>query len=225
VTVPRQLRLGLTGPAAYTREAFVKGPSNASALAVLEAWPAWPGGALALVGPEGVGKSHLASLWLARAGAVALDRDDPDLSLAAGRPVLIEDVDRGVADEPLFHLVNMAAHEGGGLLLTARTAPKTWTTTLPDLRSRLNALMVAEIDAPDDAVLTGALRNLFRERSIRPTAEVYQYLLPRMVRSIPYAREIVARLDEAAIAQDRPISRALVRQFLEDGSENLDLFE
>jgi hypothetical protein len=46
-----------------------------------------------------------------------------------------------------------------------------------------------------------------------------------MVRSIPYAREIVARLDEAAIAQDRPISRALVRQFLEDGSENLDLFE
>lgn len=220
----RQLGLGLTGRAAYRREEFVRGPSNNQAAAEIDAWPGWRGGALVLVGPESVGKTHLARIWAEAAGAVSLDRQAPDLSAAIGRPVLVEDVDRGIADETLFHLINMAAHEGGGLLLTARAAPQAWPAALPDLRSRLNALPVALIEEPDDAVLQGALRNLFRERSIRPTPEVYQYMLRRMERSIPRAREIVKLIDEAATDQNRPISRALVRQFLEDDTQNLDLF-
>ena len=200
------------------------GPSNAAAVAALDAWPAWHGGCLALFGPEGVGKTHLAQCWARTAGAIVLDRNAPDIAAAGGRPALIEDVDRGAPDEALFHLINMAAHDGGGLLLTARQAPSAWTTALPDLRSRLNALPIAEIEEPDDAVLEGVLRKLFRERSIRPPQDVYQYLLRRMERSIPQAREIVRRLDEAADDEQRSISRALAKQILEGDVENLDLF-
>ncbi len=221
----RQLRLKLRRPVSYAREAFVPGPSNAAALAALDAWPNWHGRAMALIGPQGVGKTHLARHWAERVGAVILDRQAPQVDAAAGRPALVEDVDQGIEDEALFHLINMAAHEGGGLLLTARTAPAAWPAGLPDLRSRLNALLVAEIEEPDDEVLEGVLRKFFRERSIRPPKEVLPYLLRRMERSIPYAREIVKRLDEAADDEQRPISRALARQILEDDTENLDLFE
>lgn len=221
----RQLRLKLRRPVSFAREDFVTGPSNVQAVAALDAWPAWPGRALALIGPEGVGKTHLAQNWVEAAGAVVLDRCAPDIASAAGRPALVEDVDRGVDDEALFHLINMAGHDGGGLLLTARQAPTGWKAGLPDLRSRLNALFVAEIEEPDDEVLEGALRKFFRERSIRPPKEVYPYLLRRMERSIPYAREIVKRLDETADDEQRPISRLLARQILEDDTENLDLFE
>lgn len=221
----RQLRLNLRRPVSYAREAFVPGPSNAAALAALDAWPNWHGRAMALIGPQGVGKTHLARHWAERVGAVILDRQAPQVDAAAGRPALVEDVDQGIEDEALFHLINMAAHEGGGLLLTARTAPAAWPAGLPDLRSRLNALLVAEIEEPDDEVLEGVLRKFFRERSIRPPKEVLPYLLRRMERSIPYAREIVKRLDEAADDEQRPISRALARQILEDDTENLDLFE
>lgn len=221
----RQLRLNLRRPVSYAREAFVPGPSNAAALAALDAWPNWHGRAMALIGPQGVGKTHLARHWAERVGAVILDRQAPQVEAAAGRPALVEDVDQGIEDEALFHLINMAAHEGGGLLLTARTAPAAWPAGLPDLRSRLNALLVAEIEEPDDEVLEGVLRKFFRERSIRPPKEVLPYLLRRMERSIPYAREIVKRLDEAADDEQRPISRALARQILEDDTENLDLFE
>ena len=221
----RQLRLKLRRPVSFAREDFVRGPSNAQARLALDAWPTWPGGALALFGPAGVGKSHLARGWAAAAGAVVLDRRSPDIGSAAGRPVLLEDVDQGIDDEALFHLINMAGREGGGLLLTAQTAPSAWTAALPDLRSRLNALFVAEIEEPDDEVLEGVLRKFFRERSIRPPKEVYPYLLRRMERSIPYAREIVKRLDEATDDEQRPISRTLARQILEDDMENLDLFD
>jgi chromosomal replication initiation ATPase DnaA len=221
----RQLRLSLKRPTAYTRDAFIEGASNADAVAALDAWPRWPGGALVLVGPEGVGKSHLARAWAAEVKAVILDREAPDIAAAAGRPALLEDVGQGVADEALFHLINLAAREGGSLLLTARTAPVTWTATLGDLRSRLNALTVSEIAAPDDEVLSGVLRKFFRERNIRPHDDVYPYLLRRMERSIPGAMEIVRRLDETEDGQMRPVSRLLAREILEGDTENLDHFE
>ena len=137
----------------------------------------------------------------------------------------MEDGDQGVDAEALFHLINLAAHDGASLLLTARKAPATWPADLPDLRSRLNALMVAEIEAPDDTVLTGVLRTFFRERNIRPHDDVYPYLLRRMERSVPGAREIVRRLDETEDGEPRPVSRVLARQILEADTENLDLFE
>ncbi len=209
----------------YARREFSQGPSNAQAIAALDAWPAWHGGCLVLVGAEGSGKTHLARGWAAQAKALVLDRTATDVSAANGRPVLVEDVDRGIDAETLFHLINMAGHDGGSLLLTARLAPAAWPAELPDLRSRLNALPVALIEEPDDQVLEGVLRKFFRERSIRPPKEVFPYLLRRMPRSIPAAREIVKRLDEAADDEQRPISRALARQILEDDTENLDLFE
>ncbi|WP_374570181.1 chromosomal replication initiator DnaA [Phenylobacterium sp.] len=221
----QQLRLRLRRPRSYRREEFIIGPSNAHAVARLDAWPNWHLGCLALVGPEGVGKTHLARAWAEVAGAVVLDREAPDLAAAAGHPVLIEDVDQGVDDEALFHLINMAGREGSGLLLTARSAPASWPAALPDLRSRLNALPVVEIEEPDDQVLEGVLRKFFRERSIRAPKDVFPYLLRRMRRSIPHAREIVRRIDEVADDEQRPISRTLARQILEDDAENLDLFE
>ncbi|RYG02652.1 MAG: chromosomal replication initiator DnaA, partial [Caulobacteraceae bacterium] len=47
----RQLRLELRRPVSFARRDFVKGPSNAQAIAALDLWPNWPGGALALFGP------------------------------------------------------------------------------------------------------------------------------------------------------------------------------
>lgn len=217
-----QLRLRLQRQTRPTRAEFVPGASNAQATAALDAWPRWPGGCLALVGPEGVGKSHLAQAWAADVGAVVLSREAPNLSAAGSRPALLEDVDQGAPDEALFHLINLAAREGGGLLLTARARPAAWRCALPDLRSRLNALFVAEIEPPDDAVLEGVLKKFFRERSIRPPEEVYPYLLRRMPRSIPEAQEVVRRIDEAA---DGAISRLTARTVLEDETQNLDLFE
>jgi chromosomal replication initiation ATPase DnaA len=218
----QQLRLSLRQEPAHTREAFIQGPSNAEALAALDSWPRWPGGCLVLVGPEGVGKTHLARAWAEQAGAAVLTRQAPEMAAVEAGPALLEDVDQGAPEEALFHLINLAQRTGAGLLMTARARPGAWPTALPDLRSRVNALFVAEIEPPDDAVLEGVLRRLFRSRNIRPPQEVYPYLLRRIPRSIPEAQEVVRRMDEAA---EGPISRLLARSILEDETQNLDLFE
>lgn len=212
----KQLSLRLASPPVFTRAAFAISPANDQALALVEAWPRWPGGVLALVGPEGAGKTHLATVWAERAGAVRYDSGP----LAEGAPVLVEDADT-IGDEALFHLINRAASDGG-LLLTARTRPTAWAAALPDLRSRLNALTVAEIGEPDDALLIAVLEALLREKHIRAAPDLYEFLLRRMERSVTAARAVVSRLDEAAAEQGRPVNRALAREVLEATG---DLFE
>lgn len=214
----RQLRLRLGRALRTGRSDFVVSPANAQALRAVDAWPAWPGGALCLVGPPGSGKSHLAAIWRERTGAAAWSGEAPQ------GPVLLEDADLEAgrpSDELLFHLLNRAA-EGDGVLLTARTRPAGWPTELPDLRSRLNALAVAEIEEPDDAVLAGVLLRLFAERSITPPEDLIPYLVRRIERSVPQARLLVERLDDEASALHRPVSRALAREVLEGTHDLFD---
>lgn len=216
----RQLRLDLDRASTYDRAEFIASPANEDALRLLDGWPQWHGRVLALVGPAGSGKTHLACSWAGATGAFEWNARS-ELADVAGRPVLLEDADRGFDAEALFHLINMAA-AGGGLLLTARSAPSAWATDLPDLRSRLNAMQVALLEEPDDVVLLGVMSKLFRERHIRPPEDVLLYLIRRIERSVPAARAVVARLDEAAMAEQRPISRALAREILEDTGDLFD---
>ena len=220
----QQLRLQLERAATHAREDFVASQCNAVALAALDSWPNWHAGQLALVGPEGSGKTHLAKAWASRVGAVIVSRGAIDLPNLRGQAVLFEDTDRAAADDLLFHLLNMA-ESGGSLLITARTTPRSWPTKLADLRSRLNALPVAQIQAPDDVVLEGVLRKFFRDLNIRPTEDVYPYLVRRIERSVPAARDVVSRLDEAADAEQREITLALARQILDHEDRTLGLFD
>lgn len=219
----RQLRLDLAQAPDHARESFVVSDCNAAAVALLDAPERWHGGVLALVGPAGSGKTHLADAWAERQRAFAYDPAAPFAPQAAraeAGPVLWEDADRTAGqEEALFHLINIAGR-GGRLLLTGRTPPRDWPVALPDLRSRLNALTVAELGAPDQAVMGGVLTKLFRERNIRPTPEVLPYLLLRIERSVPAARELVRRLDEFADAEGRAVTRALAARVLEP-----DLFD
>jgi chromosomal replication initiation ATPase DnaA len=235
--LPRQFRLPLHTPPRWDRESFAASPTNVQALAALDAWPAWPEGRLALVGPAGTGKSHLARDWAARAGAVvikaaATGQAPLDLAALRGRPLLVEDADRRaspsqeggdvVDDETLFHLINMAGVDGGCLLLTGRLAPVAWEAAVPDLRSRLNALTVARIEEPDDVVLEAVLRRGFEAAGIRPSADLYPYLMARLPRSAPAALAAVAALDEASAAQGREVNRALALAVLDFGEDEED---
>lgn len=230
----RQFRLPLHSPPSFARADFSVSPTNAQAIAVLDAWPDWPEGRLALVGPAGVGKTHLARDWAQRTGAAIIQAADPDaapidLPALRGRPVLVEDADRraegaargrGLDDETLFHLINMAGADGGTLLLTGRAPPLAWSCVVPDLRSRLNALTVASLGEPDDIVLEAVLRRAFAARAITPSPDVYPYLLRRIPRSALEAIAVVELLDEAAAAEGRPVNRLLASQALDLSGED-----
>jgi len=218
-----QARLRLERAPDFGRAAFTVSPGNAEALSAVEAWPRWPSATLVLVGPAHSGKSHLAAIWARTSGAAILYPKDALLP-HRGSAVALEDADTRPTGEDLFHLLNIA-EAGASVLITARMPPRAWENDLPDLRSRLNALRVVEVAAPDDTVLVKLLEKFFRERSIRPEADVIPYLVRRIERSSTAAYDIVERIDEAADQQSRGITRALAREVLDRAQMANDLFD
>ena len=218
----RQLSFDLPVRAALGREDFFVAPANAMAVALIEGWRDWPGRKLVLEGPKGAGKTHLAHVWAQAAGARIVEAralagaDIPDL---ASGPVAVEDVPLiagdTAAENALFHLHNLTLAEGHSLLLTADRPAAHWGLTLPDLASRMQGTQATRLEAPDDRLLTALLAKLFADRQLIPTPDTIPYLVTRMDRSFDSARQLVAALDAAALAQGRPINRKLAADVME----------
>jgi len=218
---PRQLALALEHPESYAREDFLAGACNEAALKLIESWPDWPGNAIALVGPEGSGKSHLASIWATLSGARivsgrSLERADLMAALATAALVIEE---AAAADErTLFHLLNLAREEEAFLLFTTRTPPAAWQVAVADLASRLRALPMATLSAPDDAMLRGVIVKLAADRQLALDEALVRYLSTRIERSFAAARAAVIALDGEALRRGRPANRALAAELFRDES-------
>jgi chromosomal replication initiation ATPase DnaA len=218
---PRQLALALGHAESFAREDFLGGPSNAAALALIESWPDWPGRAVVLVGPEGSGKSHLAAIWAAEAGARflaarSLAEAHLPAALATGA-LVVEDIAAGAFEErALFHLINLAREEQAYLLLTARNSPAGWSAGLRDLGSRLKVLPVVATAAPDDALLRAVLVKLFADRQLDVDESLLGFVVNRIERSFAAARAVVALLDREAMRQQRPLTKALAAGLLRE---------
>jgi len=216
---PRQLPLHLALSPSYRREDFVVGASNGAAWTMLERWPDWPHHVALLIGGEGTGKSHLASLWAEKAHAPivrASDLADGDpVALIRGGTLVVEDCDREPLDEAvLFHLVNAVVSAGGFLLLTARVPASEWTISTRDLASRLRAIPPTVIGEPEDALLERVLSKLFRDRQLSVDSAVVAYLVRRMERSFQAALRVVDALDREGLARRRPITRPMAAEVL-----------
>ncbi len=220
---PRQLALALDHNESFAREDFLAAPSNAVAIKLIENYPDWPTRAVILAGPEGSGKSHLAAIWAAAAGARflaarALTRSNLLEALATGALVL-EDISADSIDEnALFHLLNLVREEEAFLLLTARTPPASWKLAVRDLASRLKALPVVTLAPPDDAMLRAVMLKLFADRQIAADVALVDFLANRIERSYAAAHAAVERLDQEALRLKRPPTRALAAElFRTDG--------
>jgi chromosomal replication initiation ATPase DnaA len=129
---------------------------------------------------------------------------------------VIEDA-AAVADErALFHLINLAREEGAFLLFAARTVPAIWPIATPDVVSRLRAMPVVTLQAPDDAVLRGVIVKLAGDRQLPLDESVVGYLSTHIERSFAAARAAVTALDKEALRQGRPPSRTLAAELFRD---------
>lgn len=222
-----QLPLALPSETAMGRADFLEAPSNALALAALDA-PALPGGLAVLVGPPGSGKTHLARVWAAARGARWQEASSlpQDLStlIAPDSPkaLVIDDAQSlagGPGEEALFHLINHQRRRGE-LLLTAPCPARDWDLRLPDLLSRLSAAAHPALAEPDEVLLAGVLVKLFADRQVQVDPPLIAYLLARMERSLAAARDLVERLDRRALQLKRPITWRLASEMLAEDLDN-----
>jgi chromosomal replication initiation ATPase DnaA len=190
-------------------------------VALIDLWPNWPSTTLILLGPAGSGKSHLAAVWREMTGATVANPADiraeavPHLLEQAA--LVIEDAPGPSLAEPaFFHLLNLARELKAHILITAVLPPSAWGIVIPDLLSRLKAAPVAQLGAPDDALLRGVLVKLFTDRQIGVDEALVSYLVSRMPRELAAARRLVAEIDRRALEDRAEVTRSFAGKVLAD---------
>ena len=216
---PRQLAFALPHAESLSRDNFLEGPANKAGLALIDSWPDWPNHIMLLAGPEGSGKSHLATIWAEQAGARstsahALTAAAVPGALATGA-LVVEDLRTSDFDErAMFHLLNLAREEQASVLITARVPPAAFEVDLRDLKSRLRALPVVALLPPDDLLFRSLIVKFCADRQLSIDETVVSYLTTRIERSYAAARQAVDLLDTEALRLGRPVTRALAAELL-----------
>lgn len=170
-----------------------------------------------MVGPEGSGKSHLAAIWAEVSGARILSAKllsitDLPAAFVTGA-VVLEDLEfAGLDERSLFHFLNLAREQGAFVLITSRSPLPTFPVTIRDLASRMRALPSVTLASPDDVLLRALIVKLASDRQITVDEALVNYLANRIERSFAAARVAVYRLDEEAMRQRRPVTRALAAE-------------
>jgi chromosomal replication initiation ATPase DnaA len=128
--------------------------------------------------------------------------------------LVVENVAKGVPEAPLFALLE----RGARLLLTSQLPagewPRAFDLALPDLASRLRALLVFPLWAPDDALLMGLAVKLFADRQLQVPESVIAHMIRSLDRSPGAIRDFVAQADAVALAEKRPINLNLIKELL-----------
>ncbi len=208
---PEQLPLDLPVRNAMNAAGFVVSESNQDAVAWLDRWPDWPNGILAVYGPQGCGKTHLAHVWQDRSAARFLDLSALE-QLPQGENLILDGI--RLPEEHLFHLINHTRAQKTSLLILDREPPARWAVRLPDLASRLASVPAVAVLAPDDTLLAAVLAKHFADRQVDVAPEVIGYLVKQIERSFTAAETMARRLDQAAMARRGPISIKLARDLL-----------
>jgi chromosomal replication initiation ATPase DnaA len=220
----RQLPLDLGFASSYAAADYLVSASNAAAFAWIERWPDWPAPGLALSGPPGCGKTHIAHVWRERSQATIIDAAalaslDPSQVVGSTSACAVDNIAAGdldsAAERVLLHLYNMTNERRGHLLLCAEAPPARWPIVLPDLRSRLAALPAVSIAPPDDGLLEALLAKLFADRQLTVDRGTVIFIVARMERSFDAAGRLVDAIDRAALASQRRPSLGFVREVME----------
>lgn len=194
----RQRALPFSAPLEPTLENFVAG-SNGELLERLRELVEGHSreSVIYLWGAPGSGRSHLLAAC-ARPGVTVADD--------------VEALD-DTGQQALFNAINRA-HEEGGTVLAAGTAPPAQLALREDLRSRLGWGLVYEVKPLTDAERAVYLRAEAARRGLRLNDEVVWYLLTHVRRDMPSLRALLEQLDRASLEQHRPVTLPLVREAL-----------
>jgi len=114
----------------------------------------------------------------------------------------------------LFSLINQA-REGAGRIVAAGSQAPARLDLRPDLATRLAWGLVLRVQSLSEADRTAAVRERAQARGLELPNEVMAYLLTHARRDLPSLLATVDALDRYSLSLKRPVTVALLRDFLQ----------
>lgn len=227
----KQLRLGFPEHVLGFEELCIS-DSNEAALDVIRDVSRWPSTAVCLLGPAQSGLTTAALAWAKEHRAQIVDPsafdnfDHAEIETLAKEHSVIDNAEQVRSYENLLSLLNLSRTHERSVLLTSRISPANWPTGgNADLRSRLEAMPIAEFDEPDEVLLRERLVSACRLRYLKLPNNAAEYLAKRMERSFEAIEELASRLDTAISEPGTKLTINTARDVLNEGASTRSLFD
>ncbi|KJV54651.1 HdaA/DnaA family protein [Orientia tsutsugamushi] len=203
----------------YLEEDYIVTSSNFDAYQLIKNWPSMWGitpysKSLLVCGPPSSGKTYLANIWQRYANAVFMSSSDNIDQFYQTKPsFIIEDIDKTHwTDKKLLHIFNILHENNKFLMLTCSIHPTNFI--LPDLTSRLSAVLTTKLHRPDDEMMKIVLMKAFSERSLKVSTEIINYLSSRLTREFSIIHDTVKLIDKYSLEHKRNITIPLLKELL-----------
>lgn len=229
----QQLPLGVRLRERATFDTFVVSSPNLEAVGCARE-AAQRGGVVWLWGTEGCGRSHLLQAVCAAAPAAMRAGYLPFAELAgAGMAAVaalegvgaldllcLDDIDLALGDRDfevaLFGVYRSLEERRGGIVVAAATPPTARHWALADIGSRFGAAQVFQLRALDEEGQAEALRRRGTARGLELPEETVRWLLRRFPRDMTQLGQLLDRIDEASLREQRRVTVPFVRTILGD---------
>jgi DnaA family protein len=229
-----QLPLGLALRDSARFASYFPGP-NTEAVRCLQLAAAGEGETLVfLSGASGLGKTHLLQAACHAAtrhehAAAYLPLDElktlsPDLfdGMQEMQLVCVDDVQTIAGlqewETGLFHLFNRVRESGSRLVVAGSDRADRLGIQLPDLVSRLGWGVTYALSPLDGDTVQQALVHRASSRGLELPEETATFLLKRIPRDLPSVFELLDRLDEASMVEQRRLTIPFVKAVLDETS-------
>lgn len=232
-SLKEQLTFNFTPPPPrYGRDDFITKGRNEGLLTRTDAWLASGELALAICGPQGAGKTHLAKIlatsavsqnqiaghayWLdgAQCGDAERFVAAPSVKPAMGDLIILDDA-QNAAPKVLFWIYEAAKAGGARLVFSGQGEPVDWAQDLKDMQTRLQAMARLSTDDPDEILMQEVLVKLFKDKQIVIDPEVASYAAARLQRRFVAAQLFVRAADMLAAERGSPVTKPLAREVIE----------
>jgi len=217
------LSLGIVPSSSF--ESFFPGEANADACATMQGLCAGDihETQIFLWGEKSAGKTHLLSAacqnFASRGYQVSYltgdlaNYDDALVGIERGDLFCLDDLHllQPAAEENLFHCINRCRDSHTRLFFASEQSVDNLGFGLPDLLTRLSWGPVFHLQTLDDDELPAAFSLMLKLRGLEVGDDVIEYVVRRYPREISALKQLVERLDQASLTEQRRITIPLIK--------------
>ena len=204
----------------FAYEDFFVSKSNYFAFNMVESWPKWEKNILNIYGEKFSGKSHLSEIFKKKNKAIIIRTEEINEEffnkIRFHENIILDNIDYISDEKILYSVFNFVDQYNKYLIINSIKSINSINFSLPDLKSRLNNCIFAQIEKPDDDMIFALVLKHFSDRQIKIEKKIIEYITKRIERSYGKILDFIYKVDQFSLINKKPIDYKSIKIILEE---------
>ena len=175
-------------------------------------------GLTGIVGPNGCGKTHLATILEKKINSLFIQAKDLEEKMIpfikSKKCLIIDDYDSNIEENLFYSVLNQSYQTNQYIVVNSIKPIKKLNVKLKDLKSRLDSFIDIGIDLPTDDLIRVILTKSLSDKQIKLEVKLLEYILKNINRSYEEIYNFIHQLDAYSLSSGKSININLIKKVL-----------